>query len=516
MNSIGRRPLSSRRQQRAPSASTAAAFEKYLSDPITSRPGRPRPQSSGGHRYTDYLKDWAPRRPLTARQTQTRRPAQPWSPKIEAPAPERLVDVSRIPAIPVQKLLQESQKYKYRAGLSHAVANPLAGTREDPSSYQNMLAQLRLEFGEQLNRQGLQASKIRPASAMPAALPSGFQLQADMTVVEPEQNATTSDEDEQEQDGSFQMEADKVPPLPTNTGLRSPLRIGTRAFDGRGSRSSPQDDRAKNGARASQKAQKGTSFARFVKARQDKEEQDAKAAIEAAELAASLTPTAKTGVKRSAGRSGGNCELTNAVELFQRVVKLAKRFNTPMVEAKTIYDDFKELDADGNGYLDAQEFEDALRQKCSLSPEDEIPECLLRQWQDVDVDGSGSIEFEEYFEWAVQTKWQEDLLVQDPSDRENRAISRKYDIDLLEVERYRKQFAAYDSDGSGEIDKEEFTQIVFQLMKIKDPSDIPKSRLERFWREIDEDQSGAVTFEEFASWCARSGPESLSSSTVAK
>lgn len=34
------------------------------------------------------------------------------------------------------------------------------------------------------------------------------------------------------------------------------------------------------------------------------------------------------------------------------------------------------------------------------------------------------------------------------------------------------------------------------ILKVTDPSDVPSSRLERYWREIDLDASGTVDFEE--------------------
>lgn len=43
-------------------------------------------------------------------------------------------------------------------------------------------------------------------------------------------------------------------------------------------------------------------------------------------------------------------------------------------------------------------------------------------------------------------------------------------------------------------------QVIRGILKVSDPSDVPQSRLERYWREIDLDGSGTVDFEEFVIW----------------
>jgi len=194
---------------------------------------------------------------------------------------------------------------------------------------------------------------------------------------------------------------------------------------------------------------------------------------------------------------------------------LSKLHMVPMPEAKKIYNDFQHLDTDSSGTLSMEEFEEMLRERCGLDSDQPIPKHIQNIWKDVDADQSGELTFEEYFCWAARNKWSEELLVDNELDRENRSLAREYDLPILDVERYRKDFNKFDNDGSGLIDQEEFTQMVMLIMKVQDPSDVPKQRLARYWTEIDADHSGEVTFSEFVKWCACSGPASMTATTIA-
>ena len=81
-----------------------------------------------------------------------------------------------------------------------------------------------------------------------------------------------------------------------------------------------------------------------------------------------------------------------------------------------------------------------------------------------------------------------------PSDqqKEDRGLARQYGVPIGDAEVLRHQFSKYDADGSGQIDKEEFSCILRELIKAKNPDDIPQERFEHYWREIDTDQSGEV------------------------
>eukprot|EP00812_Abedinium_dasypus_P010650 NODE_4258_length_692_cov_383.098901.p1 GENE.NODE_4258_length_692_cov_383.098901~~NODE_4258_length_692_cov_383.098901.p1 ORF type:complete len:139 (+),score=50.89 NODE_4258_length_692_cov_383.098901:3-419(+) len=109
----------------------------------------------------------------------------------------------------------------------------------------------------------------------------------------------------------------------------------------------------------------------------------------------------------------------------------------------------------------------------------------------------GGVDFEEFLLWAVNAYAEE---IMDPLERTNRRLSIQYGIDMITIEHVRRIFSAFDTTGDDCIDEEEFRGCLVQLMNIRDPSDISVSKLQLFWREVDKDFSGSVTFEEFAIW----------------
>merc|ERR1712050_300711 len=61
-------------------------------------------------------------------------------------------------------------------------------------------------------------------------------------------------------------------------------------------------------------------------------------------------------------------------------------------------------------------------------------------------------------------------------------------------------FDLYDKDRSGIIELHEFKHILCTIMKLPEDVELPQTRIEYLWREIDRDQSGSARFEEFLPW----------------
>ncbi|CAJ1354850.1 unnamed protein product, partial [Effrenium voratum] len=60
-----------------------------------------------------------------------------------------------------------------------------------------------------------------------------------------------------------------------------------------------------------------------------------------------------------------------------------------------------------------------------------------------------------------------------------------------------RSFTAFDLDRSGEVDQDEFKNVMREVMKVPAHLSIPESRIRFFWSEIDEDNSGKAGFDEF-------------------
>eukprot|EP00746_Dinoflagellata_sp_MGD_P143812 gnl/MRDRNA2_/MRDRNA2_76596_c0_seq1.p1 gnl/MRDRNA2_/MRDRNA2_76596_c0~~gnl/MRDRNA2_/MRDRNA2_76596_c0_seq1.p1 ORF type:complete len:912 (+),score=154.65 gnl/MRDRNA2_/MRDRNA2_76596_c0_seq1:99-2834(+) len=91
-------------------------------------------------------------------------------------------------------------------------------------------------------------------------------------------------------------------------------------------------------------------------------------------------------------------------------------------------------------------------------------------------------------------------VVLDDEELEIRDLAKKHGIQILQVEKMKKQFDGFDGNASGAISFDEFKGLMIALMQAKEESDVPPRRIEFFWQMVDADQSGTVEFEEFLTW----------------
>jgi Ca2+-binding EF-hand superfamily protein len=182
-----------------------------------------------------------------------------------------------------------------------------------------------------------------------------------------------------------------------------------------------------------------------------------------------------------------------------------------MEEVKRIFATF---DTDKSGLIEPAEFLPLLSQLlkqplCELD-KDRVWTC----WDEMDEDGSGHINFDEFVAWygdsfGVSTLFidrtdffNEDLIGE--VDKEIRKIGKDLGLDTLEIEKIHKRFSQLDEDGSGRLEFQEFKVLMMRLLSQEgDSAEVPQKVLLRFWGEIDLDQSGEISFEEFARWYVR-------------
>jgi|ERR1711964_324956 len=83
-----------------------------------------------------------------------------------------------------------------------------------------------------------------------------------------------------------------------------------------------------------------------------------------------------------------------------------------------------------------------------------------------------------------------------------RDLAKQMDVHISEVERVREQFASFDADSSGRIDKAEFIRLLTELVCIGKAKDIelPTGMVNEYWKRMDNDRSGQVDFIEFCQW----------------
>jgi hypothetical protein len=83
-----------------------------------------------------------------------------------------------------------------------------------------------------------------------------------------------------------------------------------------------------------------------------------------------------------------------------------------------------------------------------------------------------------------------------PNDELFKKLSKQYNLDMNMIESIFNIFQRYDEDGSGEIEYEEFSRMMCEMLAAAE-GDVPEKRLHQFWQEIDIDKSRCIEFEEF-------------------
>ena len=138
-------------------------------------------------------------------------------------------------------------------------------------------------------------------------------------------------------------------------------------------------------------------------------------------------------------------------------------------EIKVLKICFNMFDFKDQGFLSADDLDDILRGMGFRPSKEELKEIL----EEIDEDGSGEIEFEEFCQLCAK------FLVEEPDEETMKA-------ELKEA------FRVYDKDGAGFITTGQLREIIAEL----DPR-LTSEDLDGIIDEIDEDGSGTMDFDEF-------------------
>jgi len=84
-----------------------------------------------------------------------------------------------------------------------------------------------------------------------------------------------------------------------------------------------------------------------------------------------------------------------------------------------------------------------------------------------------------------------------------RSIGDRLGLSPVEMDNYKDLYHQFDTDHSGEIDMEEFRQLMHILMKVPRDEVIPESRVLTLWSECDTNGSGLIDLEEFVTFYLR-------------
>lgn len=192
---------------------------------------------------------------------------------------------------------------------------------------------------------------------------------------------------------------------------------------------------------------------------------------------------------------------------FDLCLLLARKHTVTLPEVRKLLTEFRELDVDESGLLSKEEFEAALRKRSMIAPHTPVPNYLaMQEWAVIDKDLSGCVDFEEFLLWSLGAMWKEELIVEDLGERRLRELARMNNLKLHDVETLKRLFNTFDADHSNSIDKDEFKDVIVQLMDVKNPELMSQKLIDRYWTEADEDHDGTLSFEEFMKWYMLQNP----------
>mmetsp|Transcript_95514 Transcript_95514/g.308028 ORF Transcript_95514/g.308028 Transcript_95514/m.308028 type:complete len:435 (-) Transcript_95514:187-1491(-) len=214
---------------------------------------------------------------------------------------------------------------------------------------------------------------------------------------------------------------------------------------------------------------------------------------------------ASTEVKQQQQEKALSIDIPSMMKVTSK--KAAQKIEKDISEVRKL---FVQYDEDQSGTIEFAEFlpllSKLMRQPISVLDSSEVS----RKWDEIDADGSGSITWDEFSTWYCETFgveqisdfssfFTDDLIPE--NDKLVRDVARSLGRDNVMMEKIFNEFNKLDDDGSGELEFEEFRQLMISnLSPHKDSPQVPKTVLQKFWIDVDADGSGSVSFAEFAAW----------------
>jgi len=189
---------------------------------------------------------------------------------------------------------------------------------------------------------------------------------------------------------------------------------------------------------------------------------------------------------------------------------LSYSYHVQLDDLKAARDEFAAFDPGHRGEISYEQFKNLIRARCRLRSDEDVPYHLLAALRRNTSGDNTPVTFEAFLLWSIHCAYAEEFLVPDPRLRHIRQLARDYGFWLPDVEKVKEVFDGFDTDGSGEIEEDEFKAILYRLMNVKSESDVSDKKLERYWRELDSNGTGGVGFDEFLTWYANLFPQLFS------
>ncbi|CAE8637705.1 unnamed protein product [Polarella glacialis] len=192
-----------------------------------------------------------------------------------------------------------------------------------------------------------------------------------------------------------------------------------------------------------------------------------------------------------------------AVDVAGQTLTLSRRHKLEFHEVKWVLMSFLKIKSDlENGGVRLETFRQFLLRAFDVTHvSDELLEGAYAECKA----GKGPLEMDKFLSWykihmfslvapltADSGQWDSDVLV--------KQVAKRHGVREVDIDKIKHTFDRFDTDKSRELGHSEFESMIRILLGVAPTADLPKDRMSRFWKEIDQDGSGGVDFEEFTEW----------------
>ena len=151
------------------------------------------------------------------------------------------------------------------------------------------------------------------------------------------------------------------------------------------------------------------------------------------------------------------------------VPELSVRVGLPQqvaTEAAHLFQRFADIPTGGSifdGKFQCSRLPEVLVALCDLSDATELDKKFLERARRAAERDSGHMDIEEFAVWYSSFCFAEEVTVR-PQARQTRELARHMGLEIWAIEKFRVAFDKYDADGSGEIEFDEFSDMVQELL----------------------------------------------------